>query len=99
MDNLRRKGTALDKRNVDLLAQSLSQITGDFGQQLVNKKWHLSRREVEVCHMIKNELLTKEIADLLNVSIRTVDNHRDHIRKKLGITGGVNLMTYLQDFA
>ena len=98
--NLRRKGTALDKRNIDLLTQSLDEITTEFGRQLVNPKWSLSRREIEICHMIKNGLSTKDIADLLSVSIRTVDNHRDHIRRKLGVSSrDVNLSSYLQTFS
>ena len=98
LSNLRRKGTSLDKRNIDLLAQSLEQVTTEFGRQLVDQKWKLSRREIEICHMIKNGITTKEIADLLCVSIRTVDNHRDHIRKKFNIVKSVNLVTFLHSF-
>jgi len=35
--------------------------------------------------MIKNGLTSKEMADLLNISPQTIEKHRAHIRKKLGI--------------
>jgi DNA-binding CsgD family transcriptional regulator len=52
--------------------------------------------EVQTCNMIKNGLSTKEIAKLRGISPATVSRHREHIRKKLGITNKkVNLATYL----
>jgi len=100
LGKLKRKGSPLDRRNVDLLSRGLDQITADFGRRLMDQKWRLSRREMEICHMIRNGLSTKEIAGLLNVSTRTVDNHRDHIRKKLKLSSQeVNLASYLQTFA
>ena len=96
LEKLKRKGTKLDRRNIDLLEKSLQDITRDFGRRIVNGKWKLSQREIEICHMIKRGLTTKEIAGLLNTSARTVEHHRNHIRKKLGLSGKKdNLADYL----
>ncbi|UCE35779.1 MAG: LuxR family transcriptional regulator, partial [Deltaproteobacteria bacterium] len=47
--------------------------------------------------MIRNGLQTKEIAELCSISLATVNRHREHIRRKLGITNSKrNLLTYLQ---
>ena len=98
LDKLKRKGTSLDRRNIDLLEKSLQDITKGFGRKILNKKWKLSTREIEICHMIKRGLITKEIAHLLNTSVRTIEHHRNHIRKKLGVTDKTDLVDFLKTF-
>ena len=97
LKRLRRKGNDLDQRYLDLLEKNFSSLTSSFGGKLTNPRWDLTSREVEICDMIKNGLSTKAIADILSVSVRTVEHHRDHIRKKLGLDkNGVNLAGYLK---
>jgi len=45
----------------------------------------LSPRELEVIHYIKQKKTSKEIAELLNLSVRTIEYYRENIRKKLRI--------------
>jgi len=45
----------------------------------------LSPREQEVADLIARGLTSKEIAEQLVVSEKTVDTHADHIRQKLGL--------------
>jgi DNA-binding NarL/FixJ family response regulator len=45
----------------------------------------LSDRELEVLTLIGNGLTTKEIAGRLNLSSKTIDSHREHIKAKLSI--------------
>lgn len=42
----------------------------------------LSRRELEIVKMTRDHLSTKEVAEILNVSIRTVEAHRQNILRK-----------------
>ena len=44
-------------------------------------------------------LLSKEIAPLLNISLRGVEISRYRLRKKLGIEEGGNLAEFLQKFS
>jgi DNA-binding NarL/FixJ family response regulator len=44
----------------------------------------LTRREREVSDLIVDGLSSRQIADKLSISERTVETHRSHIRKKLG---------------
>lgn len=50
---------------------------------LINAK--LAPRELQVVNYIRQDKSSKEIADLLGLSVRTVESYREKIRKKLGI--------------
>lgn len=54
----------------------------------------LSKTEFRVMQMIAEGMSTKEIAQILNISIKTVENHRHNISKKLNLTGHNSLMKY-----
>ena len=45
----------------------------------------LTPREREVVQLLAEGKATKEIAALLNVSVKTVDTHRQHVMEKLGV--------------
>lgn len=51
----------------------------------------LSDREVEIFEMIGRGLTSREIADQLDVSQRTIDTHRENIKQKLEIKNAVEL--------
>jgi len=45
----------------------------------------LTARELEVLSLIEEGLVTKEVANKLLISIRTVETHRRNIHEKLGV--------------
>lgn len=97
LKKLRRKGSSLDQKHIDVLEKSLTHLTSSFGRSVSEKKFKLSPREVEIANLIKNGLGSKEICSMLNISFKTVETHRNKIRKKLGILNKeINLTTYLQ---
>jgi len=53
-----------------------------LGRKITEKKINLAPREVEVCNLIKRGLSNKDIADVLNVSLRTVETHRKKDQEK-----------------
>ncbi|MRR14937.1 MAG: PAS domain S-box protein [Deltaproteobacteria bacterium] len=74
----------------------LKEVTSSFVRKLSAEHLKLSPRELQMAGMIKEGRMTKEIADLMNISKATVEIHRHHIRKKLGLKGKkTNLTTYL----
>ncbi len=82
---------------VGLLKHHLDRLTSSFGARITDKDVGLTPREIELCNMIKGGLSSKEISQLLNISLTTVERHRKNIRKKLNITNkNVNLAGYLQ---
>ncbi len=56
----------------------------------------LNKKEKMMCAYIKMNLMSKEIAPLLNISLRGVEIARYRLRKKLELEEGVNLAEFLQ---
>lgn len=55
----------------------------------------LSEREIEVINQIRDGLSSKEIADRLAISIKTVEVHRHNILKKLKVKNTASLINYI----
>jgi len=97
LQKLREKCSCQAEKLVDLIGKNLKEMTSSFGVQVTRKLYRLTPREIEICNMIRNGLSTKDIASTLNVSIATIENQRNSIRKKLGISKeSVNLVSFLQ---
>ncbi len=82
---------------IQLLRNNLQEMASAFGTKLSDGKTKLTSREIEICVMIRNGLTNKEIAMLLNVTIRTTEKHRAHIRKKLCIKRNDSLPLFLKE--
>jgi DNA-binding NarL/FixJ family response regulator len=54
----------------------------------------LTPRELEVVKLIAEAFTSKEIADLLVISLKTVERHRENILEKLGMRDRVELTRY-----
>ena len=79
-----------------VLRDELSRLCGEGGGP-VPALFGLTPTELEVCRYLELGRGSKEIADLLNCSMETVQTHRKNIRAKLGIKGEkVNLSAFLR---
>lgn len=54
----------------------------------------LSNRELQILHMIGKGMSTRETANSLNLSIKTVESHRQRIKRKLNLSTGAQLVQY-----
>lgn len=70
---------------INALEYALKNIVSPFAKRLASKTWNFTSREIQIANLIRDGKSTKEIADILNLSVRAVDFHRDNIRKKLGL--------------
>jgi len=90
------QGSDLDREYLFLLEENIAQLTSSFGTKISQLHQRLTPRENEICNMIRTGLSSKEIGKMLNLSFRSVETYRNHIRKKLGITNKkINLNSYL----
>lgn len=81
---------------LDIVAANLQQVASPFLQNLAACFADFTPREIQVANMIRQGKTSKEIAAIFNSSIRSVDFHRDNIRKKLGLSHKkFNLRTFL----
>ncbi len=64
---------------------NFERVHGDFFNRLLEISPDLTKRELRLCAFVKMDLSNKEIAPLLNISVRGVETGRYRIRKKLDI--------------
>ncbi len=97
LDRLKNSGlNERQKSYVAILEANLKEIIAPFSRHIATQYLELTPAEVEVANLVKHGRKTKEIASLLNISVRTVEMHRRNIRQKLGLCHkNANLRTFL----
>lgn len=70
---------------------------GSSFQDRFIKKYHLTKRELEVLGLISQALSNKEIAKELYISDQTVSVHRKNIMRKLGVSNTAGLIKVAYD--
>ncbi len=93
------KATLSDSQSnrCDLMLERISDIVSPFSYNLGLSANNLTNKELEICDLIKRGYSSKDIGRYMNISFRTVETHRNSIRKKLKINNAdVNLQVYLR---
>ena len=70
-------------------------VHGDFVMRLKDAHPNLTGNELKTCTYLRMNLSTKEIAQLMTISVRGVEISRYRLRKKLGIPSETSLFDYL----
>lgn len=85
-----------EDKYLQVLKQNLANIAKPIFDQTRDWKSKLTAKEMQICSLIKQGLVIKEIAPIMHLSPRTIEKHRENIRKKLGLTERkMNLSAYL----
>jgi len=79
-----------------ILESNFNDIISPFSRTLSSKYLRLTPTEIQVANLVKDGRTSQEIAEVMNLSRRTVESHRDGIRKKLDLRNrSANLRSYL----
>lgn len=73
------------EENWKAFAQQFNLLHRDFSARLMEVCPELTSVELKVCSLVRTGLSSAEIAEVLFISKRTVDRHRENIRRKLGV--------------
>lgn len=87
----------LKKRDWELFHSQLRMYNEPFMESLCKKFPTLSHQEIRIASLLKSGMTTKEIAELFAIQVRTVENHRFSIRKKMQIGTDRDLVSELQN--
>lgn len=88
--------TTRQKTLLEILESNLNDIVSPFVRRLSLQFSNLTPSEMQIANLIKQGRSSKEIAELMHLSRRTIESHRKNIRKKLVLTNKKeNLRTHL----
>jgi len=73
----------------------LSKVNDEYLFNLTKKHPSLTKEEQYLCSLIFLNLKNKDIANLLNLSVRSIENKRYRIRKKINLNTEENLSNHL----
>jgi len=72
-----------------------NQIHQDFLKRLADDFPQLTHRDIKLCAYLRLNLSTKEIASLLNLSLRGIEASRYRLRKKMNLDTEANLTDFI----
>ena len=82
----------------EIFEYNFNQVHEEFFHQLTLLYSNLTNKDLKICAYIKMNLLNKEIAPLLNISVRGVETHRYRLKRKLILKNNENLTNFLHNF-
>ena len=75
--------------------EAFNNVDKDFLKKLKKKHHNLTPHDLRFCTYLRLNLSSKEIAPLLNISVRSVEIKRYRLRKKLELEHSDNLVNYI----
>jgi ligand-binding sensor domain-containing protein/DNA-binding CsgD family transcriptional regulator len=82
----------------DKFASHFDEVNSNFLRNLRQAHPKLSNTDLKLCAYLELNLASKEIAQLMNISVRGVEIGRYRLRKKLGLETSQSLQDFLQQY-
>lgn len=96
LDILKKNSVSND---VEMIESLINEIIYPITKKRSSRAEHLTSRELQIAALIKEGKTSKEIAETLFITLKTVEYHRANIRKKMGLNddpgGRMNLRAFL----
>lgn len=78
--------------------ENFNLVYDDFMKKLTDQFTTLKMSDRKLCAYLRMGLSSKEMASLLNMSVRSIETARYRLRKKLNLEAGDNLTDFIQNF-
>lgn len=95
---LRMLGDDKMKKNWEQFAVHFDRVHSNFLVSLKEKYPNMTASELKLCAYLRLNLTSKEIAQIMNITIKGVELGRHRLRKKLQIPTEINLVNFLLNF-
>ena len=79
----------------EFFKEAFNNADKDFLNKMKSKHPELTANDLKFCAFLRLNLTSKEIAPLLNISVRSVEIKRYRLRKKMSLEHSVNLIEYI----
>jgi PAS domain S-box-containing protein len=94
------KKTNLDpeqRSHLQNIENNLTEILSPFKRKLAAMNLSLTPKEIQIAGYVRDGRTSKEIAEILNLSYKAIEYHRNSIRRKLGVKNNkINLQSFLK---
>ena len=87
-----------DDDNWNKFEENFNLVYDNFSQKIMEAFPQLKKSDLKLCVYLRMGLSSKEMASLLNTSVRSIETARYRLRKKLDIDTGSNLTDFIQGF-
>ncbi|WP_082189453.1 triple tyrosine motif-containing protein [Lentimicrobium saccharophilum] len=87
-----------NEQHLEAFNTYFDEVHQDFISRLKNAYPSLTPKELRLCAYLRMNLSSKEIAPLMNISVRGLEISRYRLRKKLNIEHNINLTDFIMSF-
>ena len=84
--------------NWEKFIENFNMVYDNFMKELTSRYPDLKKNDLKLCAYLRMGLSSKEMASLLNTSVRSIETARYRLRHKLNLDQGDNLTSFIQSF-